>query len=134
MAVKSMQSRHMDFGTPSKLSDYAPLTFSIAGEDFSCKPAIQGAVLLDFITEADSNDGGRAAVAIRRFFEEAMPRDDFERFYKLIEESEYIFDMEEISSITTWLVEQYSSRPKELSKRSSAGPKKSGITSMDAAS
>ena len=134
MGINSTQKRHMDFGTPSKLSDYAPLTFSVAGEDFSCKAAIQGAVLLDFISEADSNDGGRAAVAIRKFFQEAMPPDDFERFYKLIEESEYIFDMEELSAITAWLVEQYSSRPKELSKPSSVGRKRSGTTSMDVAS
>ena len=134
MGINSMQTRHMDFGTPSKLSDYAPLTFSVAGEEFSCKAAIQGKVLLDFISEADSNDGGRAATAIQRFFAEAMPPDDYVRFYKLIEESEYIFDMEELSAITTWLVEQYSSRPKELSKQSPGGRKKSGTTLTDVAS
>lgn len=128
------QGRHMDFGTPNKLSDYSPLTFTIAGEDFNCKPAIQGKTLLNFIAEADSNESGRAALAMRDFFSAAMNQDDFERFYRLIEDSEYVFDMEELTKIASWLVEQYSQRPKGLSKPLSRGQKKSGITSMDVAS
>jgi hypothetical protein len=127
-------TRHMDFGTPFKLSDYSPVTFTVVGENFDCKPAIQGKVLLDFIADADADDGSKAAIAIRRFFSEVMPDKEFQRFFALIENSEYVFDMEELSKIAGWLVEQYSSRPKELSKSSTNGRRRSGTTSTAVAS
>ncbi len=126
--------RFKDFGTPNKVTDYEPLGFSLAGEDFECKPAIQGKVLLDFIADADSNDGGRAAEGMRRFFVSVMPEEESKRFYKLIEDSEYIFDMEELSGIAAWLVEEYSQRPKELSKPSANGRRRSGTTPTAVAS
>lgn len=132
--MSAATKRHMDFGTPNKLSDYSSVTFSIAGIEFVCKAAIQGKVLLDFITEADSNDGGRAASAMRQFFESVMEPESYKKFLDLIENSEYIFDMEELTKITTWLVEQYSARPKDLSRPSSNGRKKSGVTLTDVAS
>lgn len=130
----SNNARHRDFGAPAKITDYAPLTFTVAGEEFNCKPAIQGATLLHFVSEADSNDSGRSAAAIREFFGICMEPEDFTRFWMLVEGEDYIFDMEELTNITGWLVEQYSSRPKGLSKRSSNGQKESGTMSTDDAS
>lgn len=134
MAAPTRTSRHKDFGTPARITDYAPLTFSIAGEEFNCRPAIQGATLLRFVAEADSNDSGRAAAAVRDFFFTCMETEEFTRFWGLVEGDDYIFDMEELTGITSWLVEQYGSRPKGLSKRSSNGRKASGTTSTDDAS
>lgn len=131
MATKA---RHMDFGTPSKATDYSPVSFTIAGEDFECKRAIQGKILLDFIGDADSDQSGRAATAMQRFFKEVMSKKEYERFATLTQDSEYVFDMEELAKISAWLVEQYASRPKELSKISSLGAKQSGPSSMADAS
>jgi len=134
MATASRNKRHMNFGTPARITDYEPLTFSIAEQDFNCKPAIQGATLLYFVAEADSSDSGRSAAAIKLFFESCMEPEEYQRFWNLVEGDDYIFDMEELTAITTWLVEQYSSRPKGLSKRSSNGQKVTGTTSTDDAS
>jgi hypothetical protein len=128
------KARHMDFGTPNKATDYSPVSFTIAGEEFECKRAVQGQVLLDFIADADSNESGRAATGMQRFFREVMSKKEHERFTKLTQHSEYVFDMEELAKISAWLVEQYTNRPKELSKISSLGQKQSGPTSMADAS
>lgn len=122
-------TRHKDFGSPRTMADYKPVTFTLADQEFTCKPAVQGAVLLKFIADADSNQGGRAADAMRNFFRDVMGDEEVERFYALIDGDDYIFDMEALAEITSWLVETYSARPTEPSKSSSGGHKKAGTTS-----
>ena len=122
-------TRHKDFGAPRTMADYQPVTFTLADQEFICKPAVQGAVLLKFIADADSNQGGRAADAMRNFFADVMDEEEVTRFYALIDGDEYIFDMESLAEITSWLVETYSSRPTAPSKSSAGGHKKAGPTS-----
>ena len=125
------KARHMDFGTPTKVEDYSPISFTIAGETFDCKRAgIQGQALLDFIGDADSNEGGRAAGAMQNFFKHVMPKKEYDRFLKLTQDSEYVFDMEELAKISAWLVEQYSNRPKSCRKPHRLGKRNSGPLSM----
>jgi hypothetical protein len=121
--------RHKNFGKPRTMADYAPVTFTLADQEFTCKSAVQGSVLLKFIADADSNQGGRAAEAMREFFRNVMDKEEVERFYALIDGDEYIFDMESLAEITSWLVETYSARPTEPSKPLSGGRKKAGTTS-----
>jgi len=123
-------TRHKDFGAPLKVSDFEPVTFVLCEQEFACHPAVQGAVLLRFIADADSKDGGRAAEAMRWFFTQVMSEEEVERFYALIDGDEYVIDMQQLAEITSWLVEVYSSRPTEPSKPSRNGRKKAGTTSM----
>lgn len=128
--MASTTTRHKDFGAPLKMSDFEPVTFTICGEEFTCHPAVQGSVLLKFIAGADSNNGGRAAEAMRWFFAQVMSEDEVQRFYDLIDGDEYVIDMQQLAEISSWLVETYSARPTEPSKSSRNGRKKSGPTSM----
>jgi hypothetical protein len=123
-------TRHKDFGAPAKISDYEPVTFTICEQEFNCHPAVQGSLLLKFISDADSGDGGRAAAAMRWFFAQVMTEEEVARFYELIDGDEYVIDMQQLAEITSWLVEVYSSRPTEPSKPLRNGRKKAGTTSM----
>ncbi len=125
-----MATRHKDFGAPKTMADFEPVTFALAGEEFTCHSAVQGSVLLRFIADADSNDGGRAAQAMRWFFTQVMSEDEVKRFYELIDGDDFVIDMQALAEITSWLVETYSSRPTEPSKPSQGGRKKAGTTSM----
>jgi len=123
-------TRHKDFGAPKTMADFEPVTFTLAGQEFSCHPAVQGAVLLKFIADADSNEGGRAAQAMRWFFTQVMTEEEVARFYQLIDGEEFVIDMQDLAEITSWLVETYSTRPTVPSKPSQGGRKKAGTTSM----
>jgi hypothetical protein len=127
--MATTNTRHKNFGAPRTMADYEPVTFVLADQEFTCKAAVQGSVLLKFISDADSNQGGRAATAMRTFFADVMDEDEVKKFYDLIDGEEYIFDMESLAEITSWLVETYSARPTAPSKPSSAGRKKAGTTS-----
>ena len=128
------QARFKDFGTPHRADDYEPLTFQLAGQEFSCKGAVPGNVLLKFIAEADSNSGGRAAEAMRTFFYSVMEPDEAKRFYDLLDGDEFIIDMLDLVEISSWIIEEYSERPTQPSKASSSGRTKAGITSTAAVS
>lgn len=113
--------RHKDFSGGKRLSDYEPLTFTLNGQDFTAKSAIQGSVLLEFVAAADGDSGGAAATALYRFFEDIMNTDEYERFMKVLKDPEVIIDMEMIGEIASWLVEEYASRPTQQPELSPSG-------------
>lgn len=133
-ATKPSKARFKDFGSPKRADEYEPLTFKLCGKEFACKGAIPGNVLLKFIAAADSNDGGRAAEAMRTFFYSVMEEEEAERFYALLDGDEYIVDMIDLVNISSWIIEEYSERPTQAPTPSSSGRAKAGTTSTAAAS
>ncbi len=99
-------------------------------EDFTAQPNQPGAVILDFIADADSNDGGRAAGALITFIDTALVEEDKERFSKIIRDPQINVDIEVLASICEHLISEYASRPTEPSSPSSTGTsaKKPGRT------
>jgi hypothetical protein len=109
--TKEARPRTRDFGTSKKLADFEPLNFSLNGQTFNCRPAIQGQTMLQFVSDADSNDGGKAASALYKFFEQALVTEDYPRFAEMLVSEEYIVDLSLLGDIAGWLVEEYTSRP-----------------------
>jgi hypothetical protein len=105
------KTRTRDFGSAKSLADFDPLNFTLNGETFNCKPAIQGQAMLTFVAEADSEDGGKAATALYGFFEKALIPDDYNKFEGMLRSDEYIVDLGLIGDIAAWLVEEYTARP-----------------------
>jgi len=107
-----MTNRFKDFGSGNSV-DEAPLTFKLHGEEFECRPAVQGKVLLDLVANSDENDGAAMAKTIDRFFEVTLKPESYERFTALSLDPDRIVSVETLGEITGWLVEQYSGRPQQ---------------------
>lgn len=111
MAKSTTSTRTRDFGQSKKLTDFEPLNFTLNDESFNCRPAIQGTVLLQFVAEADSNEGGRSAAALQGFFEKALFEVDYLKFQEMLESEDIIVDLNLLGDIAAWLIEEYTSRP-----------------------
>lgn len=111
--------RFRDFGSGSKITE--PLSFKLYDEEFHCKPALQGKVLLDMVSTANSTDTAVAADLIETFFANALVPESLERFKKLLEDPEKIVTVDILGEITSWLVEQYSGRPTSGPQESASG-------------
>ena len=105
-----MAKRFKKFGDGKKLADYEPLGFELGGEEFTCHPAIQGAVFLDFV-ENSSDDETSSAAALYDFLKAAMPEEEYERLQALLHSDDVIFEIDVIGEVVKYLVEEYSSRP-----------------------
>lgn len=136
-----MTSRHKTF--VAREAAHQPLTFDIEGvdtkkkkwiESFSAIPEVPGAEILDFIADADSDDGGRAAQALIDFLEGVIIEEDRERFAKLIRDKQRIIEMELIAQICEWLVSEYTDRPTESPRPQRNGRSRSGRGSTARAS
>jgi len=101
--------RHKDFSSGTKVK--TPLTFNIDEEEFTARPAVPGALLLDFVAEADSEDPVRAADAVMSFFDLALVDEDKDRFRDFIRDPDVAIQMDIIAQVIEWLVEQYTARP-----------------------
>lgn len=130
--------RHKVFKSKPRIT--TPLTFDLEGEktdgrewseSFTARPAIPGAILLDFIADADSNDGGRAAEALVTFMTDVLIEEDKNRFTDLIRDTDRIIEIELLGDICEWLVSEYASRPTEQSSTSVAGVSTSGTGSTE---
>ena len=126
--------RFKDFGKTTAIEDFPPLGFALNGEEFTCKQAMSGAMLLDFVRRADSDSGGMAAEAIIDFLNMAMEEDDATRFDAMIKDPEQIVEVETLGEIAGWLVEQYTTRPTKARSRSASGRSNGGRTSTDTSS
>jgi hypothetical protein len=86
------------------------IPFELLGEEFEAYGTIPGAVLLDFIGASDENSGATAR-GILVYLETALPASEFKRFDKLIRDPENNVELEVLSEIVSFLVEEQTSRP-----------------------
>jgi hypothetical protein len=107
--------RFKDFGKGVDVV-YEPLSFKLYGEEFNCRPALQGKVLLDMAS--NSSLDGNAGKVINDFFSQALLPESFEKFDALVNDPEKIVPVETLGEIVGWLVEEYSSRPTQEPSRS----------------
>ena len=118
-----MTARFRDFGSDSVLdtSQYEPVQFKLDGETFNCYSALPGAVLLTFVSDADSNQGGRQAESVFGLFSAVMPPDEYERFQAFIKRPNRVVPVEVLVEISIWLTEVYAARPTPLPSDSASG-------------
>lgn len=126
-------ARYKKFSGGRKLSEFEPLNFELNGHEFSCYPAIQGSVLLEFVRDAAAADsgGGDSAKALYNFLSSAMPEAEYNKLQDVLHDKETIIEVELIGEIVSWLVEEYSARPTQQPEVSSIGQQTSGTTSTD---
>lgn len=124
-------TRHKDFGRSLRVDEYSDVSFDLNGETFSCRPAIPGAKMLDFVKQADGENGAAAAEALLSFLREVLLEEDWDRFEEMVNDSEVIVEVETLGEITGWLVEQYAERPTKERSRSASGRSTAGRTSKD---
>jgi hypothetical protein len=109
-----MTARFKDFGTgvdDQQVSD--PISFKLYGEEFSCNPKIQGSVMLRLIADSASQDASKSAAIVTDFFNKVLTEESKARFNALVESPDKIVSIDTLADITSWLVEEYSSRPTE---------------------
>jgi hypothetical protein len=122
-------ARHKDFGSdgvfrPEELEE---ISFSLVGQDFKCRPILPGSTLIRVIEATENSDSGIGAIT--SLFQEALDPVDIERFYEVIEGTEYVVSVDALVSILQWLVEQYAQRPTKRPSSSEAGQETTGLTS-----
>lgn len=113
-------TRFKDFGTGDAVSE-EPLEFSLHGETFSCRPALQGKFLLELVKQSAGDDVGSSANAVTSFFAEVLLPESYERFQALTVDPDRIVSVETLSEIVGWLVGEYTDRPTEPRANSSSG-------------
>ncbi len=124
-----MSNRRKSFKGGKALSDFEPIEFDLNDQTFKCRPALQGATLLEFVAKADGESGGAAAGALYGFFQDAMEEEEYTRFRNYLNSPDLIIEMETIGEIASWLVEEYTARPTQPSGSSDTGQSSSGPTS-----
>lgn len=126
-----MSSRRKSFRGGKAITEYEPVEFDLNDQTFACKSAIQGAVLLEFVSNADSESGGAQAGALYGFFRDCMEEPEYDRFIKYLNQPNLIIEMETIGDIASWLVEEYTARPTQPSQSSDTGQSIPGTTSTE---
>ena len=101
-------TRHKSFGKGSKSKNTEPITFDLYDETFTAIPALQGAVLIDFVGATSSDNPSQSAAVILDFFEEVLEDESYKRFQALTHSKDEIVDINDLSDIVAWLIEQYS--------------------------
>jgi hypothetical protein len=104
-------ARFKDFGSGSD-TPAEPVAFKLHGQDFECRAALQGKILLTLVAKSNDTDNpGAAAEVINDFFKYVLLPESYERFNTLTTDPDTIVEVETLGEIVGWLVEQYSERP-----------------------
>lgn len=109
-----MTNRFKDFGS-GEPPNREPIVFKLHGEEFTCRGYIQGKVLLGLVEAASDNEGAGAAGVVTELFKKVMDEENYTRFDNLINDPNRYVSVDMLAEITTWLVEQYSERPTQVS-------------------
>jgi hypothetical protein len=104
-------ARTKDFGAAKDLSSFEPLTFTLAGQEFTCRPAIQGQSVMKLAASADPDNPSSGAIAVQQFFKVAMDEENYKKFDELTTSPDHIIEMSTLSEIVQWLMEEYTNRP-----------------------
>jgi len=109
-------TKYRDFGSGKSTGKKEPVVFKIHGEEFTCRPELQGKTLLDLVAQSSAEDPAQAAKTISNFFEKVLVTESYKRFNDLITSSDKIVTVETLAEISGWLVEVYAGRPEEEPK------------------
>ncbi len=103
--------RFKDFGGSTE-SVLEPVTFKLHGEEFTCVKELQGKILLDLVADSSNEEPAKVAATMNKFFKTVLLDESYERFDALLNDKEKIVPVDVLAEITTWLIEEYSDRPK----------------------
>lgn len=112
-------AKFKDFGVGPAQDAVEPISFKLHGQDFSCRAAVQGRLLLKLV--ASANDPIAGAESINAFFKMVLLEESYDRFEALCNDTDTIVSVETLGEIVGWLVEQYSDRPTSRPEVSPSG-------------
>ena len=69
--------RFRDFGSGNAITE--PLTFKLYEQEFQCRPALQGKVLLQMAVAGTEDDGAASAKLVETFFAKALFAREFRK-------------------------------------------------------
>lgn len=110
-----------------------PLTFSLAGQDFTARPKLPGWLLLKFVARTTSDKRGADAGALFDFFRDVLQPESLERFETLVTGDEYDVEMETLGDISSWLIQEYTERPTQPPSSSMNGAGTTSTSSEESA-
>lgn len=116
-----MTARFKDFGAGTATADLGPLSFKLHGEEFYCRPAVQGKTMLQLVQNSNSEDGAAMAKIVDEFFATALMPESLEKFNALLADPDKIVTVDTLTEIVSWLVEEYTGRPTQQPEPSSTG-------------
>lgn len=114
-------TKFKDFGSGNSSEEKEGVAFKLHGEEFACRPEIQGKILLDLIAKSNSENPADSAEIISDFFGIVLLPESYERFETLTNDPDKIVSIETLGEIVGWLVESYTDRPTTRSEVSSSG-------------
>ncbi len=103
-------TRFKDFGSGIS-REVEPLSFKLHDEEFHCVPELQGQVLLELVSNSDSDDPVKSALLMTEFFKSALVDESSQRFDALLKDKERIVTVDTIAEVVSWLMENYTNRP-----------------------
>ena len=104
-------AKFKDFGSGAGTGAKEPVSFTLHGESFECRQALQGKIILDLVARSSSENASDAAKVIDDFFSSVLLPESLTRFNNLLKDPDKIVDVETLGEISSWLVEVYTSRP-----------------------
>lgn len=124
-------TRYRNFGSPAQSDEV--VAFDLFGEQYKCKPALQGRVLIELVSRADADNTADAAAAVLHFFDVVMDDESRDRFNELTRSEDKVVSLETLTEIMEWLVQQYAGgeRPTPPSSDSLPGETTTGLPLME---
>jgi hypothetical protein len=112
MRAMTTTTRFKDFGAaPEEDATTEPLSFALYGETFNCLPNIQGKLLLDLVADSSSEDAGKTAAIVLKFFRQVLDEESYARFEILVDSKDKNVSVNKLSEIIGWLMQEYTNRP-----------------------
>jgi hypothetical protein len=106
-------TRFKDFGSGTEDKNKEPIKFKLYDEEFTCVPEIQGRVVLNLVADGSSGDPSASARMITGFFQHVLEDDSYKRFDELLNDKHKVVNVETLSEIVSWLMEEYGNRPNQ---------------------
>lgn len=110
-----MAARNNTKSFSSKKTKAEPIKFTLEDQEFEVYGNVPGSVLLEFMEYAGSESAAETAKGIRYYLEHSMDKATYKRFKTLIDDPDILIDIETLSEIVSYLIEERTSRPTEAS-------------------
>ena len=124
-------TKYRNFGSPAQSDEV--VAFELFGEQYKCKAALQGRVLIELVARADADNTAESAAAVLNFFDVVMIEESRDRFNELTQSEDKVVSLDILTEIMEWLVQQYAGgeRPTPPSSDSSPGETTTGLPLME---
>lgn len=109
MATRKIKS----FTTATEAAPAEPIVFQFTedGEEFEAYAEVSGAVTLELVASAGSDDPSETAAGILAYLKGSMDASTYRRFNKFVKDPANNIKIETLSEVVAYLVEERTSRP-----------------------